>query len=94
MDRYYNLQTFRVDYPHKNAIAMNHSYFDTNITCLSFFFRVFLCYGHSPVMLPLHFLQKKNVLFLLVEMVIEEDKPEIENEKGFNVCALKSLENT
>ena len=31
----------------------------------------------------------------LVEMVLKEDKPEIEGKKGFNVCALeKNLENT
>ena len=41
LDEYYKLQTFRVDYPHKNAIAIDHSYFDTNITMLEFFFACF-----------------------------------------------------
>ena len=41
LDEYYNIQMFRVDYPHKNAIAIDHSYFDTNITMLEFFFACF-----------------------------------------------------
>ena len=41
LDEYYKLQKFKVDYPHKNAIGIDHSYFDTNITMLEFFFGFF-----------------------------------------------------
>ena len=41
LDEYYKLQTFKVDAPHKNAIGIDHSYFDTNITMVEFFFAFF-----------------------------------------------------
>ena len=41
LNEYYKLQQFKVDTPHKNAIKINKSYYDTNVTMIEFFFIFF-----------------------------------------------------